>query len=205
MVNLKTGDFTMTGTKDEVIEFNNWLKKQDFKYKVVISGNHEHTFEPAHYETMKHLMEYEEDPNVAKACLKDCIYLEDSSVELFGYKIYGSPWTPAYCCSAFSAKRGEEIRSKWNKIPDDTDILMTHGPPYGIRDIAAKHGKHVGCEDLRKTVQERVKPLIHVFGHIHESYGTYYDGTTDFINAAICTIRYLPTNKPFSFTLPRKK
>ena len=62
------------------------------------------------------------------------IYLEDSSCEVLGYKIWGSPWTPWFCDWGFNARRGEESKSHWDKIPNDTDIILTHGPPLGFGD-----------------------------------------------------------------------
>jgi len=109
-----------------------------------------------------------------------------------------SPWPPAYCGWAFNMQRdSEEIRSIWNKIPLDTDILITHGPPYGILDLTRRK-EHVGCKALYERVQ-LIKPKLHVFGHIHESYGRQQDDeqkSTIFVNAATCNIRYQPVQSP---------
>ena len=66
----------------------------------------------------------------------------------------------------------EEIKEKWDLIPGDTDILMTHSPPYGILDVS-KQGINSGCANLMRRVRE-VKPLVHVFGHIHEGHGIIF-------------------------------
>jgi Icc-related predicted phosphoesterase len=74
---------------------------------------------------------------------------------------------PRYGTSGFQLEEGYELESKWNQIPDDTDVLITHGPPYGYGDCV-HHDYNVGCRDLLDTVKFRVKPQYHIFGHIHE-------------------------------------
>ena len=97
----------------------------------------------------------------------DRLPIQDSSVELYGLKFYGSPWTPS-CGSgwAYNVPR-EELSAKWDMIPADTDILLTHGPPLGIMDTTFTKEK-AGSESLLHTVVERVRPRFHIFGHIHE-------------------------------------
>ncbi|CAH1953775.1 unnamed protein product [Acanthoscelides obtectus] len=135
--------------------------------------------------------------------LTNCIYLEDNGIELYGIKIYGSPWQPVYNNWAFNLERGAECLSKWNKIPDDTEILITHTPPVGHGDLACS-GVRAGCVELLNTVQKRVKPKYHVFGHIHEGYGVTSDGKIIYINASTCDINYIPTNLPVVFDVPLK-
>jgi Icc-related predicted phosphoesterase len=95
---------------------------------------------------------------------------------------------------AFNLQRGPALREKWALIPEGTDVLITHGPPFGILDWTAR-GERVGCEDLLEAVR-RVKPRLHVFGHIHEGYGEHEQDGTRFVNASICTEAYQPTNAP---------
>jgi Icc-related predicted phosphoesterase len=131
--------------------------------------------------------------------------LEDDSVELYGIKIYGSPWTPTSGCGwGFNAERGEVILNKWNKIPNDIDVLLTHGPPIGYGDLTIRNDR-AGCVELLTTIEQRVKPKFHIFGHIHEDCGMWSNGTTTFINAS-CDIRYKATNSPiiFDINLPEK-
>jgi Icc-related predicted phosphoesterase len=87
---------------------------------------------------------------------------------------------------------------KWNKIPDDTDILVTHTPPVGHGDLCCT-GVRAGCVELLTTVQQRVQPKYHVFGHIHEGYGISSDGKIIYINASTCDINYYPRNPPVVF------
>jgi Icc-related predicted phosphoesterase len=88
-------------------------------------------------------------------------------------------------------------------IPNDTDVLITHGPPNEIRDFVnnwRQPVRNVGCELLRFRV-EQIKPLLHVFGHIHEAYGVEYKNNTFYVNASTCTEGYRPTNKPIIIDL----
>lgn len=174
------GDFTMNGTAKEIIAFDDWLAALPHKYKVVCAGNHDIGFEDA--------------PEAAQRLLKTPIYLQDSSIEIEGIKFYGSPWTPWFYDFAFNLPPGRALALKWDKIPSDTDVLITHGPPYGIFDLNM-HGEHVGDEELLDAV-EHVKPKIHAFGHVHYSHDAGKLGDTLFVNAAICTDRYDAWQKP---------
>jgi hypothetical protein len=116
-------------------------------------------------------------------------------VDIDGLKIYGSPWQPEFFNWAFNLPRnGSELESKWNLIPEGLDILITHGPPWGVLDLAPR-GLNVGCELLSKRVME-VSPKIHVFGHIHSSYGQKNFNGVEFINASVLGEDYNPTNDP---------
>jgi hypothetical protein len=137
-------------------------------------------------------------------------YLQDEQLTLYfdgpngdhpedNVRIYGSPWQPEFYDWAFNLPRnGEEMKAKWDAIPDNTDILITHGPPYGYLDIPGGQSIRVGCELLRHRVDE-IRPKIHVFGHIHGSHGYYYNGHTHFFNASVLNEQYLYTNEPFTF------
>lgn len=182
---LHCGDFSGRGTSQQIIQFNEWINRQDFKYKIVIAGNHDFMFE--------------NDPQTAQSLLTDVIYLQDSYVEIDGIKIYGSPWQPWFYDWAFNLQRGKELADKWALIPEDTDILLTHGPPWGIGDMTSR-GERAGCEDLLERVQ-KIEPKYHCFGHIHEDSGQWEIGKTTFINASICDLAYNPTNPFFTFEL----
>jgi hypothetical protein len=121
-------------------------------------------------------------------------YLEDSGIEIAGVKFWGSPWQPEFYDWAFNLPRGQALADKWALIPDDIDVLITHGPPLGILDQVIT-GDHVGCADLLEAVQ-LIKPKVHIFGHIHEGYGRIEQNGTVFINASVCTARYRPINPP---------
>lgn len=187
------GDWTMQGRLQEIAQFAFDLRNVVDKFPlgaVVVAGNHDFLAEkePA---TTRMLLQH---PKIT--------YLHDESVTIKGIKFYGSPYTPWFFDWAFNLERGGEIRRKWELIPDDTDVLVTHGPPAKILDTIPK-GNGVGCEDLWKRLTE-VRPKLCIFGHIHHSYGVMeyswfdngFNGSTGFVNASICTEQYKPTNDP---------
>ncbi|MCE9584539.1 MAG: metallophosphatase domain-containing protein [Planctomycetes bacterium] len=179
------GDVSGMGRPHEIESFSAWLGAQPFAHKVVIAGNHDWLFE--------------RDPAQAREILsKGCpgvVYLQDSGVEIRGLKFWGSPWQPEFCGWAFNIVRREDLAKKWALIPADTDVLLTHGPPRGILDRTMS-GDEVGCDALAAEVGSRVRPRLHVFGHIHEAYGMVERGGVTHVNASICTLAYRPTNRP---------
>lgn len=210
---LHAGDFTQKGHMNEIQKFNSYLGALPYKVKVVIAGNHDLTFDDNITEASLRTFGVQKSTvqsylserglKSVKQMLTSAIYLEDSLVTVCGIKIYGAPWQPVFCDWGFNLNRGEDILKKWQTIPADLDILMTHGPPVGHGDLTGGNN-NVGCVELLNTIQKRVKPKFHVFGHIHEGYGVTSDGYTTFINASTCTRRYLPTNAPivFDFIIP---
>jgi Icc-related predicted phosphoesterase len=175
------GDGTLEGSVREIQDFIRWLKGLHHRHKILIAGNHDRLFEA--------------DPGLARSLLPRSItYLQDSAVEIEGLKIFGSPWQPEFQNWAFNLPRGPRLREKWRQIPEGLDILVTHGPPMGVLD-QTPHGEHVGCADLREAV-ERVKPKVHVFGHIHHGHGMERIGTTTFVNASVWDESFEPNNPP---------
>lgn len=180
---IHSGDSCAYGNKEELSLFVKYLNKQPHKHKIIIAGNHDRLFET--------------DPKKAKIVLgDDIIYLQDSFITVEGIKIYGAPWQPRFGNWSFNIDRGIAIKKKWDLIPPDIDILVTHGPPHCILDNA--YGNNFGCEELRKVV-DTIKPKYHIFGHIHEGYGISEHEYTTFINASICDDSYRPNNKPVVF------
>lgn len=154
---LHAGDFTYQGDEEEIKDFADWLSSiKNVTYKVVIAGNHELGLE-------RHPKLYE--PLLSRACY----YLNDNIIELCGLKIFGSPVTPEFGQWAFTYPRGPEMFEHWKVIPNNIDILLTHGPAYGLNDSTFRGGK-VGCTDLLYHLG-RVKPKMHVYGHIHSDPG----------------------------------
>lgn len=174
------GDFTNVGAEQEIKDFNEWLGQRPHKHKIVIAGNHDWYFQ---WNGNK------------KNIINNATYLQDESTIIDGVKFYGSPHQPEFCNWAFNLPRGKELKEKWDLIPEDTDVLITHGPPKGILDWAFYSKEHVGCLDLLDRVYE-INPKVHIFGHIHIGYGTEIKGNTTFVNAAICSENYQPTNSP---------
>lgn len=203
---IHSGDFSDTGTESNVEQFKQFLLALPHKHKIVIAGNHDLSFDketyPSTWKRFGHSRQFDSD--ALKATLSSvCTYLEDTSVEINGVKIYGSPWQPTFCDWAFNIERGPPIAAKWDAIPTGVDILITHGPPIGHGDLCSG-GNRAGCVDLLRVIQSRVKPKFHIFGHVHEGYGSTTDGTTVFINASTCTFKYKPTNPPVVFDIPCK-
>lgn len=163
---IHAGDFTDFGMEYEVEDFIHWFARQNYRHKIFIAGNHDLFMESVSQKEMKQLI-----PDTVT-------YLENRSITIEGVKIFGSPVTPYYFGMAFNEKRGKAIQKVWNKIPNDTDILITHGPPLGILD------NDLGCEDLLQSVQKN-NPRLHVFGHIHEAKGMIKSKNTIFANASI--------------------
>lgn len=176
---IHAGDMTGRGDPNDVVRFNSWLGTLPHPTKIVIAGNHDFCF-------VKDL--------TARDLLTNATYLQDSGVTVGGLKIWGAPWQPWFYNWAFNIHRGKPIKEKWDLIPQDTDILVTHGPPKGILDLTDGN-EFAGCEELLLAVQ-RVRPKLHVFGHIHEGYGLLYKDGIQFANASTCTLQYKPTNPP---------
>jgi Icc-related predicted phosphoesterase len=165
---LHAGDLTTHGNLHDVEAFDRWLGDLSHPHKVVIAGNHDFCFERDEQESRKRL--------------RNATYLQDESTTILGLKIYGSPWQPWFYDWAFNLQRGPEIAAKWQLIPADTHLLITHGPPAGFGDRTF-NGESAGCEDLLKRIRELKIPL-HVCGHIHEGRGVVEDGGTLFVNAS---------------------
>lgn len=187
---LHSGDYSSHGTVKEFHEFLYWLDKQPAKHKVFISGNHDiyayENFNQAPGELKKYVQDHYENIH----------YLEDSSVTIEGYEIYGSPWSPKFFDWAFMYERGTHPYN----IPSTTQILLTHTPPKSLGDLVTYKGviSSVGCEQLFEIVKELPHLRFSLFGHIHEGYGVYTieESKAMFLNASICNTRYVPCNKP---------
>ncbi|MBX3460956.1 MAG: metallophosphatase domain-containing protein [Planctomycetes bacterium] len=179
-----SGDFCAHDDVDEVRDFSEWLYAQPFEHRVVIAGNHDLLFENA--------------PELAEGILRKACpgvhYLFDSGVEIDGIKFWGSPWQPRFFDWAFNLERGQALRRVWAKVPAGIDVLITHGPPQGVLD-ETHDGRLVGCEEL-KAALGRIKPRVHIFGHIHEGYGETKEGGVHFVNAASLDAGYRKLNPP---------
>jgi len=186
---IHAGDIMNSGySVNDIHQFCIWFSSFDnYKHKIFIAGNHDRYFQNSPEAAAEILTEY---PNIT--------YLQDSSVVINGLTIYGSPWQPEFCNWAFNLpKGGYGLMSKWEAIPNNTDILITHGPPQGILDISgAPHNEgDLGCALLRERV-DLIKPKMHVFGHIHGSAGNTVNNGTHFFNASILDERYEYWSKP---------
>ena len=168
-------------------DINAWLGELPHRHKVVIAGNHDFVFQ--------------QEPEKARRLLTHAHYLENSGVTLEGLQFWGSPITPVMESMAFATPRGEASRKVWDRIPESTDILITHGPPCGTGDQTQPWSQHFGCLTLTAAVQ-RIQPVLHVFGHVHGGYGqqTNRAGTL-FVNCAAQNHHRVLTNPPVVVTL----
>lgn len=190
------GDSCKAGTLEEFEDFLAWFSAQPHEHKVLIAGNHDRILEL--------------DPARARSAIPpEVAYLEDEAREIAGFRVYGSPWTPLFADWSFMLPRGQLLAERWSRIPDDTQILITHGPAYGHGDLAppntSRYPKHVGCLELLDALR-RVRPQVHICGHIHQGYGvTISDEVpfTRFMNAATCTEAYRPDHAPLVIELYR--
>jgi Icc-related predicted phosphoesterase len=183
---LHAGDATLRGTEVEILTFLDWFEKQDYSHLIFVPGNHDWFAERA-------------PQAMAEACQeRNIILLNDSGVEVEGVKIWGSPVQPWFHDWAFNRERGPEIKKHWDLIPEDTEVLITHGPPAGFLDFTTYANgvpkERVGCHDLiDKVLKTHTK--LHVFGHIHEARGVEYIGPTTFVNASCLDRMYYPASK----------
>ena len=190
------GDWTAHDAFNEVEDFEkDWLRWQPYKKIILIAGNHDNMAQQCQW--------------IGKGRVE---YLCDSGTEFEGLKIWGSPWTLHFPeinpnCRAFTGTE-DELNEKFSLIPNDTDILITHGPPYSILDISHENGEYCGSRSLLDKIG-KVKPKLHVFGHIHECYGQYrpnlewldLPGYPVFVNCSHVNERYEPVNGPIRVIL----
>lgn len=202
-----SGDFSTLGYKKEVELFLSWLTKQTQCKKIIfIAGNHDRCFDQSMNITTGAdlwLPEILIKFNVNTSGIDNdsrIIYLENSSINLYGLNIWGSPITPNFNPAkwAFNKPRGRSISLVWDSIPDDTDIVITHGPPIGILDFVDYKGTYEGCVALADRIKQ-VKPKLHVFGHIHENFAVEERNGTIYCNAAV-----LDHNADFVLEQPHK-
>lgn len=184
---IHAGDISYKGSLSEVTDFLQWFSSLPFAHKLFIAGNHDFYFERTAPATIQ------------KAIPEGVVYLADSGICINGIHIWGSPVTPWFYNWAFNRRRGVEINKHWALIPDNTNLLITHGPPFGILDSVV-NGTHAGDRELLQKI-ERIKPAVHVCGHIHEGYGRTKRGSTTFINASVLNEKYELVNAPVVFEL----
>ena len=190
---IHSGDMSMYGNEEEIESFLNWYSSINARYKILIAGNHDWLFD--------------RQRGIARELIErypDVIYLESSEIVIEGVKIYGEPRQPWFHSWAFNEERGERIKRYWDAVPDDVDILVTHGPPFGILDMTMS-GENVGCRDLLYRLQELPKLKLVVFGHIHEHAGYEYINGVHYVNASVLNVRYQLQNRPQEFFIDKNK
>ncbi|MHA2063992.1 MAG: metallophosphatase domain-containing protein [Candidatus Thorarchaeota archaeon] len=197
---LHAGDFTINGWGIEIESFARWFDSQPAIERIAIPGNHD--------------WYCQNSPEESKRIFSDLgsRLLIDETTEVLGLKIYGSPWSPWFHNWAFNFPKADKhvhilAKDHWSRIPDDTDIILTHGPPHGILDTVSRvlepnEDPHTGCPALLERIIQ-IKPKLAACGHIHEAYGiSTLKRRTTIVNAAICTFPgYQPNNKPIVIEL----
>lgn len=201
------GDLTGANNQIEIDRFGQWISQQEYNKKIFITGNHDNLL-------------VEEKPrkyfvNINGNSYERCEYLCDSCTEFKGLKIWGSPWTKTFVgmnphCKAFTCESDKELAEKWALIPEDTEILVTHSPPFSILDKNAQ-GFNVGSITLWERLRKLPKLKLHVFGHIHREGGQMLSRTwvfakretpIMFVNCAHMDEVYDPVNGFVSVDLP---
>jgi Icc-related predicted phosphoesterase len=181
---IHAGDFCQGRTVhlDAVRVFNDEMAALPHKHKLLVGGNHDWPLQL--------------DAEEARKMLTAVTYIEDGSLTICGVKFYGSPWQPDFRLWAFNLQRRcPELKAKWAAIPDNTDVLITHTPPFGVLDFSSSAQENVGCELLRRRL-EFISPKLHVFGHVHEGRGQEINNDTVCINASSVDSDYEPVHKP---------
>jgi Icc-related predicted phosphoesterase len=187
-------DFYKMGSRkmDEYEDFFSWFSAQPAKHKICIAGNHD--FAPYYPNTRTYFLELIPD---------DVLYLQDEEVTIDGVKFYGTPWQPDFFNYAFNVAKTKNRQKLFAKIPVDTNVLLTHMPPYGILDMLPNE-KNVGCAAILERIQNLPHLKLHVFGHVHYAYGIQHLSPNDtiYVNAALCgPIPYDIINKPIEIEI----
>ena len=182
---LIAGDLTAWDEPHEFEGFKKWLEKQNYTKKILIGGNHD-----GFLVSLENPQKY----------FEEAVYLCDSGTKFEGLKIWGTPWTKNFHgqnpkCKAFGLDLDTQMMEKFTLIPEDIDILITHSPPLGILDNTWR--SRVGSPYLRSKVEAMKNLKLHLFGHIHEGYGTE-EGPfgAKFVNASFVNEFYKPIHAP---------
>lgn len=176
---IHVGDITRNSFSPRAIQdFDAWLGHLPHQYKIVIPGNHDYSLA---------------DPAWQKL-ITSAILLINNGVELMGLKIWGTPITPVDH-GHFGGETASDRENQFRAIPDETNILISHGPPHGILDRNNISSVPQGCHELLAAVT-RIKPMVHVFGHIHAGYGRRQIAETLFVNCAVAGMLSRPIRDP---------
>lgn len=167
-----SGDFTMNGSEAEAIDFMNWFCDLPYRHKIFICGNHDDCLYGANISGL--------DDNVH--------YLCNSGIEIDGLKFYGVPLFLGDCIT-------DRQSHNYARIPEDTDILITHAPAYGILDF--DDNIHYGSEEIFERLPALHNLKAHLFGHLHPQHGIVEEHDVIYSNGAIMNLDYtdlLPPN-----------
>jgi hypothetical protein len=161
--------------------FFEWFCGLPIKTKFFVPGNHSTAFEQG-------LVTPDDYPSVH--------FLIHEAAVWDGWNLFGTPYTPLFFNWAYMKAR-PDLDAVWATIPEQTDILLSHGPPKGILDVTrdwrSKEPIHVGSKSLTRHVLERIKPKLHAFGHLHDepeinNFGIVERGGVKFVNCSCCNL-----------------
>lgn len=198
---IHAGDFCGRGlAASEVGNFLYWLDDQPHETKIVVPGNHDVILET--------------DDSIRKEFEKSGVHLlidEEYTNKSSGLKFYGVPWTPDFYPDLWGFQSRNAPLDYWDRIPEDTDVLISHGPPFGAADqidpgnttdlssrpkAASVGSAHLGCKRFASVLSDFASPLTIICGHIHGSYGKHFLDHHTIYNVSICTELYIPSNTP---------
>lgn len=165
-----SGDFCMAGSEREAVDFLNWFCDLPYRYKIFICGNHDECLYGADITGL--------DDNV--------YYLCNSGIEIHGIKFYGVPMFMHDCVTDIQSRN-------YAKIPADTDVLITHSPPFAILDF--DDNIHYGSNEICEIIRS-INLKAHLFGHIHRQHGILHKDGIVFSNGAIMSEDYSVLNPP---------
>lgn len=180
---IHAGDMTSQGKEHEIRNFFKWFSKlEQYKCKICIAGNHDWLFDTSGI--------------FARTLVpKNVTYLQDNGIEIEGLYFHGSPVQLPFNDWAFNRPE-EKLELHWGNIPDNTDVLITHSPPYMIMDYGIYSNQHCGSPSLYYEIVNRIKPKLNIFGHVHNDYGIKVIENTTFINASNLNEEYMCVNEP---------
>jgi calcineurin-like phosphoesterase family protein len=194
-----SGDITRVGSLEDIFDFAKWVKELPYANKICIYGNHELGHSKPGPKRQKGLEMLKE---------AGIIYLENSGVIINDWNIWGSPITPEFHSWEWNAERGPQIRKYWDMIPDNTNILICHGMPYGILDAVPRYNdyagafyENVGCKDLLNRINELKHLKLFCGGHLHPGHGQLELNGVKFVNASFCQDGHKGFNSPIVIDL----
>lgn len=169
------GDFseTIRNCKEETLDFLLWYNSLNVKYKILVAGNHDLYLE--HISSSEKIKLFREYTSI--------IYLEDSSIVIDNIKFHGSPYTPTFYNWSFM-KNDDLLDSHWDLIPEDTNVLITHGPQYGVGDkVGNINAGSLTLKDKISNLKDFGNLKLHICGHIHEDAGIHFKDDLLTVNA----------------------
>ena len=217
------GDFTFFGKTLKQLEkqdFHTWLAEQPHPYKILVAGNHEECLDPVLSKDAAAALAwlisrpgFRPLPPAGQEASPGCYYLDNQAISVLGLRLYGAPEQPDYGHMGFNRSH-KELLAIWDRVPADVQLLVTHGPPFGVLDEMAA-GPHFsgksneGCRALAQRIRRLRDLRLHVFGHIHPAYGVKegdrINDQVTFVNAALANRDHRPVVPPIVIDVPEDR